>query len=72
MEAEQSAPEAARFDRVEQMLAERGRDLGRVRVAAGRSGIAVGFPQKPLIHVSWWALAALPMARRLRRRKRRG
>ena len=51
-----------RLDGIERLLAERGRDLGvlPVRVAAGRSGIAVGFPREPLIHVSWWAL--LPLA----------
>ena len=51
-----------RLDEIERLLAERGRDLGflPVRVAAGRSGIAVGFPREPLLHVSWWAM--LPLA----------
>jgi hypothetical protein len=50
-----------RFESVERLLDEQGHDLaaGRVRVATGRSGVAIGFPQKPMIHVSWWALAAI-------------
>jgi hypothetical protein len=50
-----------RFESVERLLDEQGHDLaaGRVRVAAGRSGVAIGFPQQPMIHVSWWALAAV-------------
>jgi hypothetical protein len=56
------------------LLAERGHDLGlaRIRVAAGRSGVAVGFPEDPMIHVSWWALSALVVlagTRFLRRRR---
>jgi hypothetical protein len=45
------------FDELEQTLAARGRDIGRMRVAAARSGIVVGFPTDPLLHVSWWAFA---------------
>lgn len=62
-----------RFDEIDHLLAERGHDLafGRIRVAAGRSGVAVGFPQKPMIHVSWWALAGLAALLGFRRRHRR-
>ena len=64
-----------RLEAVESLLAARGRDLahGRIRVAVGRSGVAVAFPRRPMIHVSWWALvplAALPAARVVRRRRR--
>jgi MYXO-CTERM domain-containing protein len=54
------------------MLAERGHDLGfgRIRVAAGPSGIAVGFLEDPMLHVSWWALLALALLAGLRRRRR--
>ena len=50
-----------RLESVERLLEEQGHDLagGRVRVAAGSSGVAIGFPQRPMIHVSWWALAAV-------------
>jgi hypothetical protein len=56
-----------RFDAVEELLAERGVGT-RVRVAAGRSGIAVGFPRDPMIHVSWAALLAVVVVWRLLRR----
>ena len=61
-----------RLDEIERLLAERGRDLGPlpVRVAAGRSGIAVGFPREPLVHVSWWALAGLALLWRVLARRR--
>ena len=64
---------AARFDDIESLLAERGHDLasGRIRIAAGRSGVAVGFPQKPLIHVSWFALVGIVVCVGLWRRRRR-
>jgi hypothetical protein len=48
-----------RLDQVERLLNDRGRRLGPVRVAAGRSGIAVAFPREPMVHVSWAALAAI-------------
>ena len=56
-----SAPKSARLDQAERLLAEHGRDIGsgRVRIAAGRSGIAVGFPRDPMLHVSWWVLVAI-------------
>ena len=59
-----------RFESVERLLDEQGHDLaaGRVRVATGRSGVAIGFPQKPMIHVSWWALAAIVALACARRR----
>lgn len=61
-----------RLAAAERLLAERGRDLGggRARVAVGRSGIAVGFPSDPLIHLSWWALAAAVVAGAAIRRRR--
>jgi hypothetical protein len=51
------------------MLAERGHSFGPVRVAMGRSGVAVGFPRDPMVHVSWWALAAIVVVTRLLRRR---
>jgi hypothetical protein len=52
---------------IEELLAERGVGT-HVRVAAGRSGIAVGFPRDPMIHVSWAALLAIAVVWRLLRR----
>jgi hypothetical protein len=54
-------PRSGRSDEIETLLAVRGHDLGfaGIRVAAGRSGVAVGFPEDPMIHVSWWVVAAL-------------
>jgi hypothetical protein len=51
----------SRLDDVERLLAARGRDLGfaQARVAVGRSGVALGFPKDPMVHVSWWVLSAL-------------
>jgi hypothetical protein len=48
-----------RVEDAERLLDERGRDFGCVRVAAGPSGVAVGFPRDPMIHVSWFLLAAV-------------
>ena len=69
--ASATATAAARLDDIESLLAERGHDLasGRIRIAAGRSGVAVGFPQKPLIHVSWFALAGIVVFVAVRRRR---
>jgi hypothetical protein len=68
--------EPDRFEHVDRLLAERGHALGpRVRVAAGKSGIAVGFPDDPVVHVSWWVLGALALVsagRALQRRRRLG
>jgi hypothetical protein len=60
------------LERAERLLADRGRDFasGRVRVAVGRSGVAVGFPRDPLIHLSWWALATVGALYAFRRRRR--
>jgi hypothetical protein len=54
-------PRSSRVDDVERLLDEKGRDLGlvRARVAVGRSGIALGFPKDPMLHVSWWVLSGL-------------
>ena len=44
---------------------------GRVRVSAARSGVAVGFPRDPFVHLSWFALAlAGAVALTLRRGRR--
>jgi hypothetical protein len=61
---------STRIDQAARLLDERGRELGRVRVAAGRSGVVVAFPRDPMLHVSWLALAAvtgLVLAIKLRR-----
>jgi hypothetical protein len=52
-----------RLDEVERMLAERGHDLGatQFRVAAGRSGVAVGLPNDSMLHLSWVVLSALAL-----------
>jgi hypothetical protein len=62
--------ESSRIDQAARLLEERGHEFGRVRVAAGRSGVAVAFPRDPMVHVSWLVLAAmagLVVAIRLRR-----
>jgi MYXO-CTERM domain-containing protein len=64
------ADDESRLERMEQMLDERGVRVGRLRLAAGRSGIAVGFPRDPMLHVAWGALAALGVAAALVRRRR--
>jgi hypothetical protein len=59
-----------RLDQAERLLVERGRPIGPVRVAAGRSGLVLGFPRDPMVHVSWIALTAITgliVAIRLRR-----
>ena len=53
------------------MLEERGVTLGPVRIAVARSGIAVGFPRDPMLHVSWWALAAVLVVVKLVRHRGR-
>jgi hypothetical protein len=55
------------FDELEHALAARGRDLGRMRVATVRSGIVVGFPRDPMIHISWLVVAGLGALAVLRR-----
>ena len=62
-----------RFDDVERLLEDQGRSFasGRIRVAAGNSGVAIGFPQRPMIHLSWWAVAGIAAVLCARRRHRR-
>lgn len=72
MEPQQSTPRSPQIENAQRLLAERGRDVGvfRMRVAVGPSGIAIGFPQDPLVHVSWGVLvgaAALIAVVRARR-----
>ena len=55
-------------DTIEELLAEHGKGA-HVRVAVGRSGIAVGFPRDPMIHVSWGAMLAIAIVVRLLRRR---
>ena len=68
-----SMTDGDRFDDIDELLARRGRDVagGRARVAAGKTGIAIGFPEKPVLHVSWGALAGIAVLRAVRRRRRR-
>ena len=54
---------------VERLLAEQGRTFGPVRIAVGGTGVAIGFPRDPMLHVSWWVLAAVIVAMRLLRRR---
>jgi len=63
--------EAPRGENVARLLEEQGRTFGRVRIAVARSGIAIGFPRDPMLHVSWWALLAAVVVVRLVRRLRR-
>jgi hypothetical protein len=60
------------LEHAEHLLATRGHDLGfgRARVAIGRSGMAVGFPTDPMVHVSWWVLGAIVVAGTWLRRRR--
>jgi len=66
---ETAAPRSPRADDIEHLLAERGHTFGPVRIAVGRSGVAVGFPDDPMLHVSWWVLAAAIVALRFLRRR---
>jgi hypothetical protein len=50
---------SSRLARAERLLDDRGRRIGAIRVAAGRSGVAVAFSRDPMLHVSWVALAAI-------------
>ncbi|HEU5243336.1 MAG TPA: hypothetical protein VFU33_02950 [Gaiellaceae bacterium] len=64
--------DTSRIDQAERLLRDRGRQIGAVRVAAGRSGVVLGFPRDPMVHVSWIALAAISglfAALRLRRER---
>ena len=62
-----------RFDDVERLLDDQGHSFasGRIRIAAGESGVAIGFPRRPMIHLSWWALAGIVAVVCVRRRHRR-
>jgi hypothetical protein len=66
---ETTAPTSPRADNIERLLDERGLAFGPVRIAVGRSGVAVGFPRDPMVHISWWALAAVIVVARLLRRR---
>jgi hypothetical protein len=61
VEPEQPPRRSPQIENAQRLLAEKGHDLGvlGMRVAAGRSGVAVGFPQDPLVHVSWIVLGGL-------------
>jgi hypothetical protein len=54
---------------IERLLDERGVTFGAMRIAAGRSGLAVGFPRDPMLHISWWILGAVFLAVWLRRHR---
>jgi hypothetical protein len=47
------------LEQAERLLDDRGRRIGPARVAVGPSGVALGFPRDPLIHLSWPALALI-------------
>jgi hypothetical protein len=55
----QAVEGSSRVAQAERLLDDRGRRIGAIRVAAGRSGVAVAFPRDPMLHVSWVALAAI-------------
>jgi hypothetical protein len=72
--ADDGPPEEQRSQALEHaahLLATRGHDLGfgRARVAVGRSGVAVGFPTDPMVHVSWWVVGLIVVAGAWRRRR---
>jgi hypothetical protein len=71
-QATESRPGPARIDAIEDLLADKGRNIGfgGVRVAVGRSGIAVGLPNDSIIHFSWLALSAVALVILLVRRRR--
>jgi hypothetical protein len=60
VEAASTRVRPGRHEEIERLLEERGRSLGvgPARLAFGKSGIALGFPRDPMIHVSWWVVAA--------------
>jgi hypothetical protein len=66
---ESATPRSLRADALERLLKERGHTFGPVRVAFGRSGIAIGFPRDPMLHISWWAIAAFVVVAQLLRRR---
>jgi hypothetical protein len=63
MEPEATVPMSPHVENAHRLLAEKGHDLGvfRARVAAGRSGVAIGFPQDPMLHLSWTVLGGLAL-----------
>ena len=64
---------STRLDQANDFL-DSGRRIGPIRAAAGRSGVALGFPRDPLLHISWIALAltgAMVIAIKLRRSRTR-
>ena len=71
-DAPQKRQRSHALEHAEHLLATRGHNLGlgRARVALGRSGIAVGFPTDPMVHVSWWVLGAVVVAGAWLRRRR--
>lgn len=66
MEATASSEHA---DSAQRMLDAKGVSVGPVRVAVGRTGVALGFSDSALIHVSWWAIAAALVVIRLLHRR---
>jgi hypothetical protein len=56
-----------RIEHAERLLDEHGVTIGPARVAVGRSGVAVGFPRDPMIHVAWSALALVALVWLVRR-----
>ena len=71
-DAPREAQRSHALEHAEYLLATRGHDVGfgRARVALGRSGMAVGFPTDPMVHVSWWVLGAIVVAGTWLRRRR--
>ena len=57
------------LDNAQRMLDASGVNVGPARVAVGRTGVALGFSESALIHVSWWAIAAALVVFRLLRRR---
>jgi hypothetical protein len=72
METERATPRSPQVENAQRLLAEHGHDLGlfRMRVAAGRSGVAVGFPRDPMVHVSWFVLTGFAVLVAWSRRRR--
>jgi hypothetical protein len=56
-------------ENAERMLDVSGVNVGPVRVAVGRTGVALGFSENAVIHLSWLALAAVFVMFRLLRRR---
>ena len=56
-------------DNAQRMLDASGVNVGPIRLAVGRTGVAFGFSENALIHISWLALAAAFVMFRLLRRR---